>query len=221
MRGQIRRRWPNRPGVVALRIAVVGVAVLIAAFGLGSLLPGRQAPARVAGAATIDGLTATPHQASWMSMDHAMSGSQPGGMGGMGGGEALQNGQDDQQGQNGQGGYQMPAQMMPGAPADGELRLGVPVTLANESEKVREFDLVKEFSLAGGPGDDTSRLNSDTFGGLARLNPGSAVDGVLYFDVKSPVPGDPPLYLKWTRGGSQDRLAVRIAAGQPAHPHGP
>lgn len=184
--------------------------MLIAAFGLGSLLRDEPAANPVAGTATIEGLTTTPHQASWMSMDHAMSGTQPGGMGGMGG---QQGGQ--------QGGYQMPAQLMPGAPADGELRLGVPVTLTNESEKVREFDLVKEFSLAGGPGNDTSRLNSDTFGGLTRLNPGSAVDGVLYFDTKNPVPGDPPLYLKWTRGGSQDRLAVRIAADPSAHPHGP
>lgn len=140
-----------------------------------------------------------------MDMDHAMGGQNMGAMGGQ---------------QDGQGGFQMPAQMMPGAPTDGEMRLGVPITLTNESGRVREFHPAREFSLVGGHGNATSSLNSDTFGWLARLNPNSAVGGVLYFDVKDPVPGDPPLYLKWARGGSQDRLPVRIAANTQTHSHG-
>jgi hypothetical protein len=189
------------PAIIGMRLAIVAAAVLVAAVGAASSLRARAARAPVVETATIGGITATPHVASWVSMHQAMDGRQMDGM-------------------HDQRGYRMPAQMMPGAPADGDMRLGVPVTLMNSSGQVREFNLAGEFSLVGGHDDGARPLNSDTFGELTRLHPGSAVDGVLYFDLKPPVPGDPPLYLKWTRAGSHDRLTVRVAGAPSGHAHG-
>lgn len=117
-----------------------------------------------------------------------------------------------------QGGYQMPAQMMPGAPAGDDMRLGVPLTLVNTGKDMREFNLVAEFSLSGGVDDAPRPLHSDTFGPLPRLSPGSAVNGILYFDTIVPDGGDPPLYVQWKRDGTTIHLAIPMA-GAPDH-HG-
>ncbi|MFI7081505.1 hypothetical protein ACIBO1_29830 [Micromonospora sp. NPDC049903] len=120
---------------------------------------------------------------------------------------------------DGQAGYQMPAQMMPGAPEGGDMRLGVPVTLVNSGHTVRALDLVAEVSLAGGRIDGRERPHSDTIGRLARLAPGTAVHGVLYFDTIVPGPDDPPLYLTWERDGGVRRLELRISGDATGH-HG-
>jgi hypothetical protein len=124
----------------------------------------------------------------------------------------------DGHGQN-QGGYQMPAQMMPGAPVGDDMRFGVPLTLINTSGNMLRFSLAEEFFLRGGHTGEPRAMHSDTFGQLNRLSPGSAVDGVLYFDTVVPAAGDPPLYLEWRRGGDTARLAIPLLAGAPDHGH--
>jgi hypothetical protein len=118
----------------------------------------------------------------------------------------------DSHNMDGQGGYQMPAQMMPGAPTGDDMRFGVPLTLMNTSSQVRQFNLAEEFFLSGGRTGDPRVLHSSTFGPLTRLAPGSAVDGVLYFDTVVPAAGDPPLHLQWRRGGDSTRLAIPLLA---------
>jgi hypothetical protein len=120
-----------------------------------------------------------------------------------------------------QGGFQMPAQMMPGAPAGDEMRLGIALTLRNTAEAVREFNLGEEFVLVGGVIDGAVRLHSDTFGLLRRLGPGSAVNGVLYFDTTVPAASAPALVLRWSRGGETFDLGIPIGGATHApHPHG-
>jgi hypothetical protein len=117
-----------------------------------------------------------------------------------------------------QGGYQMPAQMMPGAPVGDDMRFGVPLSLVNTSGDVRRFNLAEEFFLRGGRTEEPRALHSDTIGQLTRLGPGNGVDGVLYFDTVVPDAGDPPLYLEWRRDGDTTRLAIPLmAGGAPDH----
>jgi hypothetical protein len=120
-----------------------------------------------------------------------------------------------------QGGYQMPAQMMPGAPTGDDMRLGVPLTLVNTGDSVRQFNLGDEFLLGGGRNEEPRSLHSDTFGQLARLAPGSAVDGVLYFDTIVPGSDDPPLYLQWKRDGRTMLISIPMAGQAPQHNHAP
>jgi len=173
-------------------IALLVTAVLIA--GAGAVLTARrQADARdtLSSTATVDGLTAKLDRAGWVFMDDGHH--------------------DDQ------GGYQMPAQMMPGAPTGDNRRFGVPLTLVNTDDEVREFSLSTEFLLRGGPQDLPRPLHSDTFGRLVRLTPGSAVDGVLYYDTVVPGPSDPPLYLQWKRAGKTVSLGIPLLGGETHH----
>jgi hypothetical protein len=166
-------------------------AFLLAALGTGLMIRNRSgAPADYS--ETLGGLSVQLHNAGWLTMDGHDMGAQ--------------------------GGYQMPAQMMPGAPAGDDMRFGVPLTLINTSGGDRRFNTAEEFFLRGGPSGDTVAPHSDTFGRLGRLSPGSAVDGVLYFDTTVPDAGDPPLYLEWRRDGDTTRLAIPLmAGGQPQH----
>jgi hypothetical protein len=176
-----------------LWLAMVAVALLLASVGA-VLLTLNQSARPTDAAATVGGLSVRLRNAGWLSMD----------------------GHD----QNGQGGYQMPAQMMPGAPEGDDMRFGVPVTLINTSGDMRRFSLAEEFFLRGGRIDESRAMHSDTFGKLNRLSPGSAVDGVLYFDTVVPGAGDPPLYLEWRRDGDTTRLAIPMLAGDtPGHGH--
>lgn len=145
------------------------------------------------GTAVLGGLLAQPHDAGWVGMD----------------GHQMDN----------QGGYQMPAQMMPGAPTGDDMRLGVPLTLTNTSDEPRLFDLAAEFALGGGRTGGARAPHSDTFGTLPRLAPGSAIDGVIYFDTVVPGAGDPPLYLRWTRDGRTVRLSIPMTGSTPEHGH--
>jgi hypothetical protein len=175
---------------------VAAIALLIAVAGAG-LRARSQAAAEAGppGSGTLSGITVTLHGAGWVSMDGHSMGDQ--------------------------GGYQMPAQMMPGAPEGDNMRLGIPLTLLNTEGGTRQFNLAEEFFLGGGRNDAPQPLHSDTFGLLSRLSPDSAVDGVLYFDTVVPGGGDPPLYLLWKRDGKTIQFAVRIGGGPPDHEHSP
>lgn len=181
-----------RPAVRAAWLVVAVLALLGAVVG-GGLLVRDRAAERLTGPVTVDGLTARLHDAGWVSMD----------------GHRTDN----------QGGYQMPAQMMPGAPSGDEMRLGVPLTLVNAGRQARGFSLVDEFFLGGGRNPAPRELHSDTFGQLPRLGPGSAVDGVIYFDTTVPNESDPPLYLLWKRGGASVQLAIPRISETTDHEH--
>ena len=180
------------PSIRGAWLVVAVLAVVGAVVGGGLLVRDRFAGQRLPETATLGGLTARLHDAGWLSMEMH---------------QAMQ------------GGYQMPAQMMPGAPPGDELRLGVPLTLVNTSGEARAFRLVDEFFLAGGRITTPRGLHSDTFGTLPRLAPGSGVDGVIYFDTVVPSESDPPLYLIWRRGGETVQLAIPRISNAPDH-HG-
>ncbi len=199
----MKRLWPpRRPRMPAARAGaavrgswlVIAVVAMVGAVAGGVLVVRDWAtPAPLSAAATLGGLTAQLHDAGWLSMESHQA--------------------------TDQGGYQMPAQMMPGAPAGDDMRLGVPLTLVNTGGKARGFELAEEFFLGGGRNDVPRELHSDTFGQLPRLGPGSAVDGVLYFDTTVPGAADPPMYLLWKRAGTSVQLAIpRIS--EISHDHG-
>ena len=183
-------RRPVRPGHVAL----IAAAVVSAAVGLWIMAARSDGPADGPVSAQVDGLAIDLHNAGWVPMDaHAM---------------------------DSQGGFQMPAQMMPGAPAGDEMRLGIAVTLLNTADVVSEFNLGEEFVLVGGVIDGSVRMHSDTFGLLRRLGPGSGVNGVLYFDTTVPAAGDPALVLRWSRSGETVDVGIPLGSANPApHPH--
>jgi len=176
------------------QVVLIVLAVLSAAVGLWILATRTDDSAGLPVSAEVDGLAIGLYEAGWVPMDaHSM---------------------------DSQGGYQMPAQMMPGAPAGNEMRLGIAVTLLNTADGVREFNLGEEVVLVGGVVDGVVRLHSDTFGLLQRLGPGSAVNGVLYFDTTVPATSDPALVLRWSRSGETFDLAIPLGSVRPApHPH--
>jgi hypothetical protein len=141
------------------------------------------APVAAGTSASIGGMTTDVGQAGWINFDmaHVM---------------------------DGQGGFMMPDAMMPGAPRGDDVRLGVPVTLSNTSSRTIEFNVLSEFTLTGGGLADPIKPVADTLGNLSRLGPGSALDGVLYFDLVPPEPDAPPLYLHWSRDGGRVQIAV-------------
>jgi hypothetical protein len=191
-------RAPVRPSVRRPRwpvIALLAVALLSTAAGTW-LAVNRLLPDEPGSDANLDGLSVQVGEAGWVAMDaHAM---------------------------DSQGGFQMPAQMMPGAPEGDDMRLGIPLTLVNTSGEVRRFDLRREFMLVGGLTGDPVRPHSDTFGLLNRLTAGNAVNGVVYFDTKVPTATDPPLRLRWSRDGRSVDIALRwVGAAPPTHTHGP
>ncbi|MFG2044488.1 hypothetical protein [Dactylosporangium sp. NPDC048998] len=188
------RRAPTRAASRSVRPmyrAVVAVAVFVAVAGTGVGFWLRGEGAAPVASATLGGLTATIGHASWVVMqNHEM---------------------------DGQDGYQMPAQMMPGAPEGDDMRLGVKLSLTNPGAGARLFDLGTEFTLGGGRTDGHLAPQADTFGGLPRLTAHSQVDGVLYFDTPMPSQADPPLFLNWRRDGGQHRLLVDLRGTAPDH----
>jgi hypothetical protein len=179
----------------ALSVVIVAAALAIAVSGVLVVVDQRGARHEPASAnASLGGLTAAVGTAAWAMADHVMP--VPGG---------------DGQG-GGQPGYQMPPQMMPGMPTGDDVRLSVPLTLENTSGAARRFDLATEFLLRGGREAEPRTPQADTFGELNRLGPGSAVNGVLYFDAEAPAANDPPLYLEWSRDGETARITVSLDA---------
>jgi hypothetical protein len=176
---------------------IILLAFALVSTGAGTWLAvDRLRPESSSSDASLDGLAVQLGQAGWVSMDaHTMDSS---------------------------GGFQMPAQMMPGAPVGDDMRLGIPLTLVNTSANARRFNLAEEFSLVGGAITTPVRPHSDTFGLLGRLNASNAVNGVLYFDTLVPTSEDPPLALRWSRGGTSVDIALRwVGAAPPTHTHRP
>lgn len=181
--------------LVRFTVVLLALAVVVGGAVLWQYRKG-QAAAQPAANAAMGGLDVTTGEARWAAMeDHTMDGPQG-------------------------GGYQMPAQMMPGAPENGAMRLGIALTIADHGGGARLLDLEREFTLAGGGVGDPLTPHSDTFGPLPRLGADSAVRGTLYFDLKVPGPGTPPLYLLWNRDGKQRRLLVNLPDSAPEHQHG-
>lgn len=195
-RAHPRRPRPSRGEMRRLAgpLLVLAAAVTVVVAGslvlAGTLRDSTPRPAQ----ATLHGLNATILSAGWVPMDaHTMD-----------------------QG----GGFQMPAQMMPGAPEGDQMRLGVPITILNTDPTEQQFNLAEEFFVVGGVSDQPVPLHSDTFGLLSRLAPGSAVNGVLYFDLIVPSPADPPLMLRWVRDGDAVDLPIPLGGDAPQpHPH--
>lgn len=178
--------------VGALAIAAVGMVLLVGY--LTAPAAGRDS-ARMN--ATLDGMAAQIGVAGWSSADHVMPIPSPGAP----------------------PGYQMPPQMMPGMPTGDDARLSVPVVLRNTTSRGLGFDIKGEFSLRGGQEAQPRTPRTDTFGELDRLGPGSAVNGVLYFDAKPPAANDPPLYLEWERAGHIVQLTVNLNGSAPPGHH--
>jgi hypothetical protein len=180
-----RAGWP----VIALGAVLVVVALVVAVTGMTLTQRHHREVVETTqvDSATLDGLSAAPGTVIWAAM------------------------QEDQS-MGATGGYQMPPQMMPGMPTGDTMRLGVNMTLANTGSTVQTFDLNSEFFVGGGKIGPPRPLQVDSFGGLPRLNGESVVRGVLYFDIKPPAPGDPPLYVLWKRAGQQRRLTIHVPA---------
>lgn len=143
--------------------------------------------------ATVDGVAVDVRQTNWAPLDHVM---------------------------NDAGGFLMPSQMMPGAPTGGEVRLGVNVTLRNTTSGTQEFHLFEDFTLLAGRDSEPIPLAADTIGEVGRVAPGSAVNGILYFDVLVPDDELPPLYLRWTRGDDTVLIPVPEPGEEaPGHVH--
>jgi hypothetical protein len=193
--GGVRRSRRANPRFLVALVAALLVAV-VGAGELAAMLRARSAPIDT-NTATLGGLTLHLNKVEWVSFES-----------------------DDPtlMDPSAAGGYQMPAQMMPDMPAEGDARLNLEVTLEDRTGQARALDVSKEFSLGGGKGDQQWKLQGDTFGELGRLNPGTAADGKLFFDLKAPAKGDPPLYLTWRRGGDTLRILL-TPGGTPSEHH--
>jgi hypothetical protein len=167
---------------------VLVAAVVVAFFGVRSFFGSDARPgAGAVVSASLSGLTASVGSADWVMMDHDMSSTAPG--------------------------YQMPPAMMPGMPAEGQQRLEVSVTVVNTTKETRPVKPGKEFLLRTDSAGEPLAAHSDTFGELPRLAPGSAVTGVLYFDL----PPHSPAWLEWTHEGATVRLAIGVAPPHSNH----
>lgn len=197
-----REARPARPGPFVRALAVVTTTVAVLAAVTGTVLWQQRAAARDAIPRTsveLAGLRTSVQQASWSAMAAHHT----------------------------DGGFQMPSQMMPGAPEGDHQRIGVPVTLVNTDDEPREFSVAAEFFLIGGKTGQSDEdgagkpvpLHSDTIGELPRLTPGSAVRGVLYFDIEPPGHDDPPLRVLWKRDGDERQLVVSLSGSEPDHGH--
>jgi hypothetical protein len=183
-------------GFASRRSSVLAAAAVLTITSLGFLAWQRLSAEPVVGTtANLDGVTTEVREAGWVGFDmgHVM---------------------------DGQGGFMMPDQMMPDAPSGDQVRLGVTVTLQNTNAGTREFNLIEEFSITGGVEPEPRTISADTIGTFSRLGPGAAIDGILYFDIAVPEPGDPPLYLRWNRGGDTVLIEVPLTEDAPAHQHG-
>jgi hypothetical protein len=178
--------------LVRVQATVVAVAVLIAAVGVGVLaLMLRERTIAPAEEVTLGGLSLRVVRASWE--------------------------QGEDEGQPAQG-FQMPPQMMPGAPAPGDQRLKMDVALANRSRNPKTLD-AEEFRIQI-PGGASWPVKVDSIG-TKLLNPGLGLDGALHFDLPlSKIPkGIQALNLLWERGGHGVRIAVPVGDAPPSGGH--
>lgn len=170
----------------------------------------------VAGSVEAGGMTLQVRSAQWVDMDH-----------------------------NSSDGFQMPQQMMPGAPSPNEQRLALEVAVSNHSRSVTQLSH-SEFSIQSSDGqvwplvaDDlggASEASDGAFDGLppdtedsasavaaagaTRLGPGLAVNGSLSFDLPaaSVAQTGKGLILLWSHAGEVARVPVTVGAA-PAHVH--
>jgi hypothetical protein len=177
------------------RIVIVIVAALGAAiFGVTRLFAAPSAPELAGQNATVDGLTTSVTTAVWSKMDHDMAPDAPG--------------------------YQMPPQMMPGMPEQGQERLVVSVTVTNTTGGTRPIRVGDEFVLRVGEGGQRVTPHSDTFGDLPRLAAHNAVSGQLFFDLLREDLARSPGWLEWTHDGATSRLAIPLDGTAPSPNHG-
>src|SRR5262245_5522745 len=160
-------------------VIIVAAAAAVATVGVVRLGATPDAPT-VAAAATVDSLTAQVAEVEWSAMDHDMSDDAPG--------------------------YQMPPQMMPGMPENGDERLAVSVLVVNTGAETRLLSPGEEFSLRAGKAGKRWTPHSDTFGDLPRLAPRNAVTGLLYFDLQPAELTGAPAWIEWTHDGTANRL---------------
>jgi hypothetical protein len=171
---------------------VVLAAVVIATVGVLRLMAAPDTSAAATGQSSVDSLTAQVTAADWTGMDHEMTPAS---------------------------GYQMPQGMMPGMPEDGEQRLAVKVTVVNTSGDTRPLRPGEEFVLRAGPEGRQWQQYAATFGELARLAPGNAVSGTLFFDLP-PEELQPPAWVEWTHADTAIRLTLPINGLGEAPDHG-
>jgi hypothetical protein len=183
-------------GIAALLV----VSAVVAVFGLvqaGLISRGGAVAGPPDTHAGLDGLRAAVTGAQWVQADH-----------------------DDPTIKDGSGnsatGYQMPAQMMPGMPAEGQSRLLVKLDLANHAADAKLLDAPTEFVLRDERG-DRYPAQGDTFGGFTRLNPSNGVTGGVYFDVPTDGAASRTWQLEWIRHGHTVRLAVTATGTVHAH----
>lgn len=195
----------TRGRATAARPRGMAIAVLLVASAVAAVIGLTQAGliSRGAGAgppdthAGLDGLQAAVTGAQWVEHEHD---------------DPVF---DDSAG-NATTGYQMPAQMMPGMPADGQSRLLVKLNLANDAVDAKVLDAPTEFVLRDERGDRYT-AQGDTFGGFTRLNPSNGVTGGVYFDVPTDGATTHTWQLEWTRHGHTTRLAVAASGSVHAH----
>lgn len=177
--------------LAALVLAVAGVAQLILGW-----MPARGLASALPqrSAVATDGVAAQVRQARWIAHDHNdESGTGPG--------------------------YQMPLSMMPGMPADGDVRLAVSVTVTNTGTVGRAVDPAAEFTLRNASTDESWPPRADTFDGLARLGSRSAADGVLFFDLPQEEADSSQLYVHWKHADWSARLTVQPDQDAGSHSH--
>jgi hypothetical protein len=199
-----RRR--NEFGGVPVRILTGGRGLLVLAASVLALagaaqlvlgwLPAKGSAAAPPQAATVaaDGVAAQVRVTRWIAHDH-----------------------NDETGTG--PGYQMPLAMMPGMPADGDVRLAVSVTVTNTGTAGRAVDPAAEFTLRNASTKESWRPRADTFDGLARLGSLSAADGVLFFDLPQAKADSGQLYVSWKHAGESARLAVQPGQNTGTHSH--
>jgi hypothetical protein len=124
---------------------VVTVVAATVAVLVGVVFLGMMLRERNAGAVTVGGLTLRVQSAQWIQMEHGS-----------------------------QDGFQMPAQMMPGAPDHDQQRLVLAVTISNRGDRATQFRH-DEFALQA-PGGQVVPMVADDMGG--EVDPADAFEGL-------------------------------------------
>lgn len=168
---------------------VTTIFTVLGLVELVTLVRDRPAPVAVL-TATVDGLTANVSEAGWLDMIMPT-----------------------------QDGYQMPASMMPGMPADGSERLSVKLTVANGPGATRPLRMTDEFILRTSKDGKTWKAVGGTFGDLPRLAPQSAVTGVLFFDLPADELTKWTAWMDWSHQGVRTRLRIPLNGAAPVHSH--
>jgi hypothetical protein len=187
-------RWTESSGR-GKSIVVAAVTLVVVAAGLLEIVlvvRDARAPHPVA-SANLDGLTAAVQRAGWLGMDMAGPTS----------------------------GYQMPAAMMPGAPAEGDERLAITITVANTGGGTRPVHVAQEFSLRG-PDGQRWTPQATTFGDLPRLGPDNAITGELYFDLPEADVAkysQSSIWVEWNYQGGRSQLEIPALGDSPVHTH--